>query len=290
MIPEATVLEALQDAGIAHAAVCGGRGRCTTCRVVVTQGADKLPPPSLDESKALGRVASSDECRLACQIRPTSDLTIVPILPAGAGAAAGHLRGSLAGSEKLVTVVFLDIRGFTTLGESRLPYDVLFILNQFFVEMTEALDATGGHYSQFTGDGLMALYGHDSPSAANSARQAVLGAAQMMTRLDSLNNRLMGDLLNPLQMGIGIHFGEAIVGAMGPPKSQIISAIGDTVNTTARLEGLTKEFGCRLILSKPLVDVAGFDIGSAPLHRIQVKGKAEHIEFYALNGAPIPEP
>ena len=83
----------------------------------------------------------------------------MPLLSADAGAADGLVRGGMEGSERLVTVVFIDLRGSTTLGEARLPYDVLFILNQFFNEMNRALEATGGHYSNFTGDGLMAIYG-----------------------------------------------------------------------------------------------------------------------------------
>ena len=131
-----------------------------------------------------------------------------------------------------------------------MPYDVLFILNQFFNEMTKALVATGGHYSNFTGDGLMALYGLDVPEPAIGAAQALRGAGEMLTRLDQLNAQLKPDLKEPLRIGIAIHFGEAIVGAMGPPGSQIVTAIGDTVNTTARLESLTKDYDCTLILSR----------------------------------------
>ena len=143
-----------------------------------------------------------------------------------------------------ITVVFVDLRGSTTMGEAKLPYDVLFILNQFFYEMTKALMATNGHYSQFTGDGLMALYGLNAADPAAGAADAVRGAREMLTRLDQLNQRLRGDLREPLRIGIGIHHSEAIVGAMGPPRSQIITAIGDTVNTCARLESLTKDYGC----------------------------------------------
>ena len=286
VVPGATVLETLHMAGIAHAAICGGRGRCTTCRVLVTKGAGDLPPSGPDEAKALERISATLDCRLACQIRPVADLSVMPLLPPDVDAAAGRMRGALVGKETLVTVVFVDIRSFTTLGETRLPYDILFILNQFFIEMTEALDLTHGHYSQFTGDGLMALYGHRSDRASSAAIDALHGVAEMLKRLDALNRRIAGELQSPLQIGIGVHFGEAIVGSMGPPHSQIVSAIGDTVNTTARLEGLTKEYGCKLILSKRAAQAAGLDMGQIPLHTIAVKGKAEQVEFYALDQVP----
>ena len=88
---------------------------------------------------------------------------------------------------------------------------------------------------------------------------ALRGAREMLTRLDQLNHRLEGELRAPLRIGIGIHFSEAIVGAMGPPRSRIITAIGDTVNTCARLESLTKEYDCALILSRPAAEAAGLD-------------------------------
>ena len=170
IFPGSTVLETLRANGIAHAAVCGGRARCTTCRVLVTKGLDQLPAPSGLEAKALARIGATPGMRLACQVRPTADIAVMPLLAADASAADGTVRGGLEGSERLITVVFVDMRGSTTLGEAKLPYDVLFILNQFFHAMTEALVATGGHYSQFTGDGLMALYGLDHGDPASGRR------------------------------------------------------------------------------------------------------------------------
>ena len=116
--------------------------------------------------------------RLACQIRPTADISVMPLLAADASAADGTVRGGLEGSERLITVVFVDMRGSTTLGEAKLPYDVLFILNQFFHEMTKALVATNGHYSQFTGDGLMALYGLYAADPTTGAADACAARAK----------------------------------------------------------------------------------------------------------------
>ena len=164
----------------------------------------------------------------------------------------------------------------------QLPYDVLFILNQFFHEMTQALAATNGHYSQFTGDGLMALYGLYAADPKTGPVDAVRGARQMLERLDQLNYRLRGDLREPLRIGIGIHYSEAIVGAMGPPRSQMITAIGDPVNTCARLESLTKEYCCAVIISRQAADAAGLNLAGHELHEAQVKGRREPVQFYAL--------
>jgi adenylate cyclase len=238
------------------------------------------------ESKALARIEAPNGLRLACQIRPTADLTVMPLLPADATPAQCSVRGGLEGSERLITIVFVDLRGSTTLGEAKLPYDVLFILNQFFQEMTKALDATNGHYSQFTGDGLLALYGLNARDPTTAPAEALRGAREMLARLDQLNRRLAGELTQPLRIGIGMHFAEAIVGTMGPPRSQIITAIGDAVNTAARLEGLTKEYDCALVLSRRVAEAARLDLSGQQLHAVAVKGRVEKVEFYALETVP----
>ena len=276
------MLETLRENGIPPASVCGGRARCTTCRILVTKGLGNLPEPSGLEAKALARIGATPGMRLACQICPTADISVMPLLAADARAADGMVRGGLEGSERLITVLFVDLRASTALGEAKLPYDLLYILNQFFDEMTKALKATNGHYSQFTGDGLMALYGLDAQDPATGAADALRGAREMLARVDQLNSRLRGDLPQPMQIGIGIHFSEAIVGAMGPPGSQIITAIGDTVNACARLESLTKKYDCPVIVSRRAAETAGLDVKGRQLHQAPVKGRMQIVEFYAL--------
>jgi adenylate cyclase len=282
ILPGATVLETLRENGVPHASVCGGRARCTTCRILVTKGLDRLLPVSGLEAKALARIGATPGMRLACQIRPTADISIMPLLAADASAAEGMVRGGLEGSERLTTVVFVDMRGSTSLGEAKMPYDVLFILNRFFHEMSKAVAATNGHYSQFTGDGLMALYGLDAADPATGPADAVRGAREMLMGLEQLNHQLREDLPEPLRIGIGIHYGEAIVGAMGPPRSQIVTAIGDTVNTCARLESLTKEYDCVVVVSRRAAEIALLDVSGRELHNAPVKGRVEPVQFYAL--------
>ncbi len=282
MLPGATVLETLRENGIPHASVCGGRARCTTCRILVTKGLRNLPEPSGLEATALARIGATPGMRLACQICPTADISVMPLLAADARVADGMVRAGLEGSEQLITVMFVDLRGATILGEAKLPYDLLYILNQFFDEMIKALTATNGHYSQFTGDGLMALYGLNAKDPAIGAADALRGAREMLARVAQLNSRMRGDLPQPIRIGIGIHFSEAIVGAMGPPGSQIITAIGDTVNACKRLESLTKEYDCAVVVSRRAADMAGLDIKGRKLHQALVAGRTQTVEFYAL--------
>jgi adenylate cyclase len=282
ILPGATVLETLRQNGIPHASACGGRARCTTCRILVTRGLDSLPAPSRLESGALARIGATPGMRLACQIRPTADLSVMPLVTANGSAAQGAIRGGIEGSERLITVVFVNLRDSEILGKAKLPYDLLYILNQFFHEMTKALDATNGHYAQFAGDGLMALYGLNVTDPATGASDALRGAREMLARIAQLNSRLRGDLRQPLRIGIGIHFGEAIVGAMGPPASQIISAIGESMNTCARLEGLTEKHDCPVIVSRRAAEMAGLDLEGRELHQAPCDGGAQTVEFYSL--------
>jgi adenylate cyclase len=282
LLPGATVLETLRANGIPHASVCGGRARCTTCRVVVTKGLEHLPVPSGLEAKALARIGATPGMRLACQIRPTADIAVLPLLAADATAIDCTIRGGLEGSERLITILFADLRASTSLAEGKLPYDTLFTLNQFFYEMTQALSASNGHYSQFTGDGLMALYGLYAADPNSGPADAVRGAKEMLARLDQLNDRLRSELREPLRIGVGIHFSEAIVGAMGPPRSQVITAIGDAVNTCARLESLTKEYNCAVVISRQAAEAAGLSLDGQELHQAAVKGRRQPVQFYAL--------
>lgn len=282
--PGASVLETLRENGVPHASVCGGRGRCTTCRIRVADPIG-LPAPNPIEAAALKRMGSPDGVRLACQLRPRADIAAAPMLPATATARDGRRPGGLDGREQPITAMFLDLRGSTTLGEARLPFDVLFVLNEFFAEMNAAIEATGGHYSQFTGDGLLALYGIEG-DPAKGCRAAVAGAGEMIRRLDAINDRLRNELRQPLAIGIGVHFGDAIVGEMGPPTTRVLTAIGDTINTTARLESLTKDIGAPLIVSEAAATVAGIDTADAQRHETPIRGRKEPVAYYGFTTAP----
>ncbi|MEQ8707865.1 MAG: adenylate/guanylate cyclase domain-containing protein [Rhodospirillales bacterium] len=277
-----TVLETLQEFGVDHPAVCGGRGRCTTCRVRVNSDTEALHEPNDTEARALTRINADPSVRLACQLTPSSDIELTPVLPPNTSAADARRPGGVSGHERLVACLFIDLRGSTSLGEQKLPYDVVFILNQFFAEMSEALRLTNGHYAQFAGDGLMALYGLKS-DIRDAARRAIEGGVEMHRRIEKLNEILDGELKEPLRIGVGLHAGEAIVGAMGPPAAPIISAIGDNINIAARLEAKTKEFGVPLILSKALAGYAEIDLDGYPLETMPVRGRNEELDAYLIS-------
>ncbi|MBV9970811.1 MAG: adenylate/guanylate cyclase domain-containing protein, partial [Xanthobacteraceae bacterium] len=235
-----SVLEASRMGGIPHASVCGGRGRCSTCRVKVEGPPDAVPPPSAEETLVLHRVGAGPDVRLACQLRPLGDLRITPLLPATAQAADGFRRpGYLQGAEREIAILFADIRAFTQLSEHKLPYDLVFLLNRYFAEMGHAVEAAGGRIDKFIGDGVMALFGLDSGVEAG-CREALAAAKGMSERMEALNRALVDDAPQPLRIGIGIHTGPAIVGEMGYGIAVSVTAVGDCVNSSCRMEAPTK--------------------------------------------------
>jgi adenylate cyclase len=285
IVPGISVLEASRLNGIPHASVCGGRGRCSTCRIRVSGDADALPPPAPEELKVLERVGAAPDVRLACQLRPLGDLRVTPLLPATAQARDGFRRPSyLTGSEREIAILFADLRAFTKLSEQKLPYDVVFLLNRYFAEMGHAVEEAGGRIDKFIGDGVMALFGLDRGVEAG-CREALAAARAMSERLTHLNETLAHDLPDPLRIGIGIHTGPAIVGEMGYGRAISVTAVGDSVNTASRLEGLTKTYGAELVVSEAVVMRAGLDLTGAERHELEIRGRVERLFVRTLKSA-----
>jgi len=285
MEPGSSVLDASRRIGMPHASVCGGRGRCSTCRVHVSVGRENLPEPSTEEQRVLQRVGASDATRLACQLRPTHDVSVTPLLSPDATAKDGHRRSAISqGAEREVAILFADIRAFTAFSEKKLPYDVVFVLNQYFRTMGEAVERAGGQLDKFIGDGVMALFGIETDAEAG-CRSALEAARRMAVGLKELNENLKNDLPEPLRIGIGIHVGSVIVGDMGYAGARSVTAIGDPVNTASRLETMNKEFTSQLIVSKKVARRAGLDLSEERLEVVTVRGRADPLQVYILNDA-----
>jgi adenylate cyclase len=276
-----SVLEVSRMARRAHMSVCGGRARCTTCRVQITDAAGELPEPGELESLALRRIGAPNNVRLACQLRPQVDLTVQPLLHPSIVTTRHIEAAHQFGEEREVTILFVDIRGSTSLAERRLPYDVVFLLNSLFAELAGEVEKSSGYYSNFTGDGLMALFGLEE-KRTEGAKAAPRCALAMFEARDKLNQQLAGELDAPLTIGIGIHTGEAIVGRMGPPKTPILSAVGDSVNTASRLEGTSKELDVPLVVSAETLRAAGV-FTSVTLTQVSLRGRAGTMLVSALD-------
>ncbi len=277
-----TVLDASRSARIPHASVCGGRGRCSTCRIRIVSGLEHQPPPSASEIAVLQRVGADKSVRLACQLKPTHEMTFVPLLPASATAADAQAQPSWrAGQERPVAILFIDLRGSTALAEGRLPYDMVFLVNRYFEAVGSAIVACGGMPNQFIGDGVMALFGVEA-GLAEGCRQGLTALREINRRLAALNRLLVHDLPQPLRFGIGLHAGTTIIGEMGYGLHAKVTAMGDPVNVAARLEELTKQYHCLAVVSETVADAAGISLADCERHEIQLRGRAQPLVVYTV--------
>ncbi|HLI11912.1 MAG TPA: adenylate/guanylate cyclase domain-containing protein [Alphaproteobacteria bacterium] len=284
-LPGATLLEISRAAGIPHASVCGGRGRCSTCRVRVNRGLEHQPHASPEELRVLSRVAAPPNVRLACQLHPVGDIDVTPLLPPQTGARDALARpGHLSGDERIIAILFADLRAFTKFAERRLPYDVVFVLNRYFTIMGHAVESAGGRVDKFIGDGVMALFGIET-GPERGCRAALAAARGMAEQLAELNRHLAHELKEPLRIGIGIHVGPAIVGEMGYAHVTSLTAVGDAVNTASRLEAMTKEYQAQLVLSEEVARYAALDATLYPRHQIMVRGREEPLAIHVIANA-----
>ena len=252
----------------------------------MVRGQDHLPPPSEDELRVLQRIGAGPGTRLACQTRPTGPVEIVPLLPPHAGPADARGRPAyLHGAEQEIAILFCDLRAFTNLAEHRLPYDLVFLLNRFFRAMGEAVEEAGGRVDKFIGDGVMALFGIGATPAEGCRERPGGAPGAWPSTWPTSTAPCLHDLPEPLRIGIGIHTGPAIIGEMGYGRATGLTAIGDAVNTASRLEALTKEFGCQLVLSQTVAERAGLPLEDHPTREVTLRGRREPITVRIVSDA-----
>jgi PAS domain S-box-containing protein len=152
-----------------------------------------------------------------------------------------------------IAVMFIDIVGFTAISETVAPERVVALLRSFYRRMSNEIFAHGGSIEKFAGDALMALFGVPDPSRRD-ATNALVAALGMLEQLDRWNAKRAGSGRGAIEAGISVHFGTAVLGDIGTRESMTFTAIGDTVNTASRMQGLCRELRTRLVVSQPLVD------------------------------------
>jgi adenylate cyclase len=282
-----SVLEASLRNNVPHASVCGGRARCSTCRIRVIGDCDALPEPSKREAFVLNRVGAGADpaIRLACQLRPDTDLSFFQIfLPQITAATLRTSSPARIGEERYLVSMFVDMRGSTKLAEKRLPFDTVFIVNRFLGAVSKAVIDCGGQPNQFVGDGQLALFGLGT-NPQTACRQALKAAAQIAANVDELNQFLGHDLREPIRFGIGIHGGEVIIGDIGYRDHMVFTALGDAVNVAARLQDMTKSLACEVIFSEEVRNTAGLPADALPTHNVDIRGRAEPMIVRAVTNA-----
>ena len=198
---------------------------------------------------------------------------------------SGHLEPGVHGTRRKLVVLFSDIRGFTSLSEKMEPEEIIQFLNRYLAEMSEAIQMHGGTIDKFMGDGIMAFFGapkpHDDPGP-----RAFAAAPETLRRLQELNAAFQeeGSAIE-LRIGIGLHYGEAVVGNIGSSDRNEYTAIGDVVNTASRLEGLTKSAGYPVVLSEQMAQTILPDVTLDDIGELPIKGRAPvHVYGWPAKG------
>jgi adenylate cyclase len=198
-------------------------------------------------------------------------------------------RVPLEGERREVSILFQDIRGFTTLSERLDPAALLKLLNQFFTEVVAAVEGEGGVVKQFVGDGVMALFGAPQ-THSDHAERAVRAALGIVSRLARLNEQWRAQGAPPLEIGVGIHTGSVVAGLIGPDQRVEYGVVGDPVNLANRVETLTKDLQATVLVSRDIADRLGdrFELGRSAT--LPVKGRKQPVEVVEVLGQQVPPP
>lgn len=274
-----TILQASLKAGIGHTHVCGGRARCSTCRVMILQGLDQCNPRNPREQLLADKLHFSANIRLACQTTVKDSIKLRRLVRDQADLAlANQLSGQglgAVGVEQSVVILFSDLKGFTAFAEAVTAYDALHILNRHFQQLEEIVNRQGGYISNYTGDGVLALFevkGTRPP--VMPIRQAVRAGLEIIASLAKLNEYLKELYELKLDIRVGMHYGEAIVGELGAASSKRLSAIGDAVNLASRIEQANKGVNTRLLVSQAVYEQikSYFEVGQQ--FEVRLAGKS----------------
>jgi adenylate cyclase len=273
-----SVLEASREHGIAHLSLCGGRARCSTCRVRVSGPATHLPAPGRDERLTLERVGAPQDVRLACQLRPTGDVQVAPLFRSPAAAQAGRGDEQREVREvRAVAILFVDLRRWSGLAERQWPVDLSWVLDQYFERVGQAVHDSGGMANQFIGDSVMAIFGLDT-DLDTACRQAVQASALIDRRMQEWSHTFEAQFGQPVDFGMGLHAGRAAVGRVGFEHTTTFTAVGEVVNTASRLQEYTKSAQARLVLSLEVARRAGVADGLGEVRQVQVRGRSEPLQ------------
>ncbi|MCG6558450.1 adenylate/guanylate cyclase domain-containing protein [Ruegeria sp. 1NDH52C] len=275
-----TLLQMSRSHGVPHTALCGGKGRCTTCRVVIEEGADLLHPPSEVELRSLRAVGAPPNTRLACQIRPTDPATVFRVFRPEGGRSRAHAS---QGQERQLAVLFLDMRGFTARTTGQLPYDVVFLLNRFFDAIVPSVIGAGGTVDKYLGDGFLAVF--EARDAQTSARAGIEAARSIGAALHVFNRTLAAEGTPPVRIGMGLHLGNLVLGEIGAAGHAPRTIIGDTVNAASRLEAETKALGVELLISHAVLEAAGVETDGLELREFTLRGVPQPVSALPVTAA-----
>ena len=271
-----TILQALLRRGVPQAHVCGGKARCSTCRLLVLEGLENCSPRQAKEQRIAERLHFPPNIRLACQTHVSGPVKIRRLILDEEDLELSSLlvledHAATVGVEKGIFILFADIQGFTAFAEALMPYDVVHVLNRYFNLMGKVIRHYQGYINAYMGDGLMALFETADPAAG--ADQAIRAGLDMLAEVEKLRPYLQ-DLYNrSFDIRIGLHYGQVVTGALGASGDRKETVIGDAVNVASRIESANKDAGTRFLISEVIYRLVPDKIQSREVSGSQPAGK-----------------
>ena len=282
-----SVLEASRGFHLAHASMCGGRARCSTCRVRVTAGDDVCPGPQADERSTLARIGAPAGVRLACQLRPHGDISVIPLVrterPIYRPAA------SRRSGEHEIVVLFCDFRNRAELAGDSIPQDLLYVLTLYVEALSNAIRAAGGTLSYVEPDSICALFGLEC-ATAQAARQALQAAGAIESVIAELNERLGRQWHCKVKVSVSIHAGRAAIGEIGSSEPLTVLAVGEAADGANALRKAAGAHGKAFAISEHVYQVAGLEPPLADKVMVAANGAGAPIAGYLSKSAPALPP
>ncbi len=224
-------------------------------------------------------IGAGGATRLACQVRPHEDVQVAPLLTLGRLDTRAQATSLGASTEHEIAALFVDLRDSTKLADGRLPYDAFYVIDRYVGAVCHAIESNGGHVSSIAGDGVMCFFGGDR-SAREAAQAAILALRDLWAALLALSDEFEKEFDFPLRFGAGCHLGLAVVG--GLESRRTAQFLGDVGNIASRLEGLTKELKCAIILSREVIEGSGLPMPATESRRVRVRSSSQEIEIIAF--------
>jgi adenylate cyclase len=258
-----TVLEASRAFHIPHASMCGGRARCSTCRVRVTAGKDLCPPAQMDEQAILDRIGATPDIRLACQLRPAGDISVVPLVQSKRP--IYRPTAPQRSAEREIVVLYCDFLNYRALATNLPPQDTLYVLMLHVEALGDAIRAAGGTLSSIELDSICALFGSQC-GLKQAAQQALQVALAIEKTVAGISERLSRNRVPNMDIAVSIHAGHAVVGEIGPSERPVVMAVGeamDAANELRRAAAQSALHGKPFAITKAVYTAADVDPGPA---------------------------
>ncbi len=286
--PGQSLLNASLSAGIPHFHACGGKAKCSTCRVLVLEGDQHLNKPNGAEIRLKSKIGLPDAVRLACQthvsgpvkvermLKDESDIqTVIQI-----NGSPGKFKLKSLGLEKHLVLFFLDIRNFTAFVETHPPFDVIYTMRKIFTSFNEIIVKNQGEVIETAGDEIYAIFGRSSVGNS-SADNAISAGLKILDALEHFNKTYHSILQQEIQVGIGIHSGNVVLGEINLGSKTKVSTVGLAINIASRIQKHTKKLNNDLLVSHEAIKESSIQVNAKPT-KVKLEGVTSPILVYPL--------